>query len=80
MYAASADKLCNLWSLEDLLKPTSAAGDPWQLLACQERRSLVTSVAFDPVAELLYSGHKDGIVAAWNCSCPAVQGCAGAAA
>jgi WD40 repeat protein len=39
-----------------------------QLLASQRKRADVAAMAFDPVGELLCSGHRDGIVSVWNCS------------
>lgn len=38
------------------------------LLGSQQAAADVGAMAFDPMAELLCAGHKDGIVSVWNCS------------
>jgi hypothetical protein len=39
-----------------------------RLLASQQTPADVGAMAFDPMAELLCAGHRDGIVSVWNCS------------
>lgn len=66
-----------MWALQGLLpsggSSSSTAGlttsaQLSRLLASNQTPADVGAMAFDPVAELLCAGHKDGIVSVWNCS------------
>ena len=70
----AADKLCHLVGLQHLLPRSNSSSNgcsslvqPSQLLGSQRKPAAVGAMAFDPVAEVLCAGHKDGIVSAWNC-------------
>lgn len=67
-HAGAADKTCKVWDLSALMSSSWPATATLPVLASQLNTALVTGMSYDPVAELLYSGHRDGVVAAWNCS------------
>lgn len=63
-----------MWGLHGLLPNTgsshgmaSTSSQLSTLLGSQRARADVGAMAFDPMAELLCAGHKDGIVSIWNC-------------
>jgi WD40 repeat protein len=65
-----------VWGLEGLLPSSSGSssnglsstGQLSRLLASHDTPAAVGAMAFDPMSELLCSGHKDGTVSVWNCS------------
>lgn len=67
-----------MWGLQGLLPSVSGSASSSgglstsnqlsRLLASQRTPADVGAMAFDPMAELLCSGHRDGIVSVWNCS------------
>lgn len=54
LYSASGVLACNIH------RP------PLPLLR-QERHALVDTMAYDPIGQLLCSGHRDGLVSMWSC-------------
>lgn len=69
LHAAARDGTSCLWDARTLLRPRMCSmPSPLQPLATQRRRALAYVAAWDPVAELLWAGGRDGSVAAWNAS------------
>lgn len=79
--AGAADNGCHVWGLQGLLPSGGSGGSSSsssgglstsaqlsRLLASQRTSADVGAMAFDPTAELLCAGHKDGAVSVWNCS------------
>eukprot|EP00775_Hariotina_reticulata_P004478 gene4478-4732_t len=70
LVSGALDKTCHIWSVPDVL--SCSQQQPPRLLASQPRPAVVCSMAYDPVSEVLCSGHRDGLVSVWNCSINAV--------
>lgn len=70
-----------MWGLQGLLPSGGSSGSGSlttsaqlsRLLASQQMPAAVGAMAFDPMAELLCAGHRDGIVSVWNCSSYSTQ-------